>query len=356
MRFFHFYGKKIGRVNLLGSKITKVKYFTPEKKASINPDSKKLYDKYLNSNIIKNRDVKETTFKTYENYFTQFLVYLQENWNGIGLYSDEFFENAIDIMEGFISFCQDTLKNNKKVINTKISSVSTFYLWSLKRKFINRHPFDKQLDRMKGASEEKIINSYFLDDEQVEMINKGLIEESQYDIQDQIIWEVMLSSANRVGAISKLTLSSLDIANMVFNDIREKRGYKVEVAFSERAKELIELWLEQRKELDDLTVDSLFITKRSGEYRAMTYGTIQDRIKRIGEILGLDDFHAHCIRKTTLNSIYTKTGDMSLAAELANHKSIETTRQAYIKPQSKAEIRDKIAKLMSKKNDDDKGE
>jgi integrase/recombinase XerC len=125
------------------------------------------------------------------------------------------------------------------------------------------------------------------------------------------------------------------------------------VAFSEEAKELIAQWLEMRKDLDDLKVDSLFITKYSNEFRPMSKGTIQDRIRRIGEIVGLDDFHAHCVRKTSLNRIYKTTGDMSLAAEMGNHKSIETTRSAYIKPQSKAEIRDKIAELMKKKSTED---
>jgi integrase/recombinase XerC len=333
------------------AKITRIKYFTDEKKALINPENQKKYDKYLNSNIIKNRDVKDTTYLVYKNYMSHFLVYLAENWDNIDLYSDEFLENAVDIMEGYISFLQDTLKNNKKVINTKLSTVSSFYLWSLKRKYIDRHPFDKQLDRMKGANEEKIINSYYLDEDQMNLITETLKTDTRYDIQDRLIWGVMLDSANRVGAISNLTLSSLDLENMLFEGIREKRGYRVEVVFEEKTKELIELWLEQRKELDNLVVDSLFITRFQGQYRPMSKGTIQERVKKIGEILGLDDFHAHCIRKTTLNHIYKTTGDLSLAAEMGNHKSVETTRQAYIKPQSKSEIREKIAKLRQKKND-----
>jgi integrase/recombinase XerC len=334
------------------AKITRIKYFTDAKKSLINPDNQKKYDKYLNSNIIKNRDVKDTTYLVYKNYMSHFLVYLAENWDNIDLYSEEFMENAVDIMEGYISFLQDTLKNNKKVINTKLSTVSSFYLWSLKRKYVDRHPFDKQLDRMKGASEEKIINSYYLDEEQMNLITENLKTDKKYDIQDQLIWGVMLDSANRVGAISNLTLSSLDIDNMLFEGIREKRGYRVEVVFEEATKELIQQWLEQRKELDNLEVDSLFITKHLGQYRSMSKGTIQERVKKIGEILGLDDFHAHCIRKTTLNHIYRTTGDLSLAAEMGNHKSVETTRQAYIKPQSKSEIREKIAKLRQKKKDD----
>jgi integrase/recombinase XerC len=334
------------------AKITRIKYFTDEKKALINPENQKKYDKYLNSNIIKNRDVKDTTYLVYKNYMSHFLVYLAENWNNIDLYSEEFMENAVDIMEGYISFLQEVLKNNKKVINTKLSTVSTFYLWSLKRKYIDRHPFDKQLDRMKGANEEKIINSYYLDEEQMILVTETLKTDGRYDIQDRIIWGVMLDSANRVGAISNLTLSSLDLDNMLFEGIREKRGYRVEVVFEEYTKELIEQWLEQRKELDNLEVDSLFITKFHGQYRPMSKGTIQERVKKIGEVLGLDDFHAHCIRKTTLNHIYKTTGDLSLAAEMGNHKSVETTRQSYIKPQSKSEVREKIAKLRQKKNKD----
>jgi integrase/recombinase XerC len=334
-------------------KVVRIKYFTKEKLALINPDNQKKYDKYINSNVIKNRDVKDTTYLVYKNYMSHFLVYLAENWDNLDLYSDEFMENAVDIMEGYISFLQEVLKNNKKVINTKLSTVSSFYLWSLKRKYIDRHPFDKQLDRMKGANEEKIINSYYLDENQMNLITETLKTDKHYDIQDQLIWGIMLDSANRVGAISNLTLSSLDLDNMLFEGIREKRGYRVEVIFEEDTKELIEQWLEERKEMDNLDVDSLFITKFHGQYKPMTKGTIQERVKKIGEILGLDDFHAHCIRKTKLNDVYVKTGDLTLASELANHKSTEVTRASYIKPQSKAEIRQKIKEMKEKMKNKD---
>lgn len=338
-------------------KVIKIKYFTEDKKALISKENLDLYDKYLKSSILKNKDVKDTTYTVYQNYFTQFLVYLAEYWDNISLYSDEFQENGVDIMEGFMSFCQDTLQNNKKIINTKVSAVSSFFLWSMKRKLIKMHPFDKKLDRMKGANDEHIIASYFLNDEQIQEIRRGLIDESKYDIQDRIIWELMLDSANRVGAISKLQLSKLDLENMMFTNIREKRGYKVEVVFSETTKELIEEWLEIRKqEMDNLSVDSLFITKFHGEYRPMTKSTIQERTKKIGRILGIDDFRSHCIRKTSLNQIYEKTGDLALAAEYGNHRSTETTRQSYIKPKSKTEIREKLNELINQKNFEDEKE
>jgi len=331
------------------AKITKVKYFTKERKAKINPANQEKYNKYLKSNIIKNKDVEETTFATYSANFMQFLVYLSEEWDNIDLYSQDIFDNAVDIMEGFISFCVETLKNNKKTVNNKLAAVSTFYLWSMKRGLIDRHPFDKKLERMKYASDEHIINSYFLTDEQIELIREGLKDNKKFDIIDKLLFEILLDSANRIGAVERLKISDLDIDNCVFTNIREKRGYKVEVSISDETLLLIQEWFEVRKELDNLEVDAIFLSYYGKQYNKMSKGSLQRRITNIGTIIGLNDFHAHCVRKTSLNSIYEKTGDLSLAAEMGNHRSTETTRQSYIKPKSKSEVRDKIKEMINKK-------
>ena len=42
------------------------------------------------------------------------------------------------------------------------------------------------------------------------------------------------------------------------------------------------------------------------------------------------------------------TGDLALAAELANHKSTETTRAFYCKPQTKSDVMAKINSLKNK--------
>lgn len=333
------------------AKVKRVKYFTEEKLKLINPESLKKYDKYLKSNIIKNREVEDTTYGVYKNNMSHFLVFLAENYNNIDLYSEEFMKNAVDIMEEYMSFLQITLENNKKTINNKIAAISSFYLWSTKRKLIPFHPFDKKLDRMKGAQDEHIINSYFLNESQIRDIRIGLENEKEYDIQDKIIFEIFLESANRVGAISKLTLSSMDLENMFFKDIREKRGYRVEVLISELAKDLIEEWLAIRKEkMDNLEIDALFITRYNGKYNQMTYATIQQRIKAIGNIIGIEDFHCHCMRKTKINEIYETTGDLSMASSYANHKGTDVTL-LYVKPKSKTELRDKIAEMKKKKDE-----
>lgn len=332
------------------SNVKKVRYCTPEKIAKINPDNVSKYEKYLRSCIVKNRDVEDTTYNVYKNYFQQFLIYLSEQWDNIDLYSEDFMDNAVDIMEGFMAFCQDTLDNHKKVINTKLSAISSFYIWSAKRGLIKYHPFQGKLDRMKGQNEETVINSYYLTEEQVDTIKETLRTSEAFDIQDQLIFEIAYDSANRIGALDKLTLSSLNLDEMMFEGIREKEGYIVDVVFEDHAKELLKQWIAMRqtKEYDDLKSDALFITWYKGEWRKMSKVTIYNRIKKMGTIVGINDFRPHCIRKSRLNNVYEETGDLSLAAELANHRSTETTRSFYTKKKTKAEIRDRINQLRNR--------
>lgn len=332
------------------AKVPKVFYCTKEKRDLISDGNLKKYQKYLQSCTIKNKDVKGTTYKVYENYFTQFLVYIAENHDNIDLYSEEFMDNAVDIMEGFIAFCQDTLQNHKKIINTKLSAVSSFYIWSAKRGYVKYHPFQGKLDRMKGASEENVLNSYFLTEEQVQTIRRTLSEDDEYSIQDQLLFEIAYCSANRLGALSSLKLSTLNLEEEMFEGVREKEGYIVEVVFEDVAKELLQEWIEIRKTgYDFLKVDSPFITFYKGEYVPMSRGCIYRRAIKFGKIVGIDDYRTHCIRKTRLNNVYDETGDLTLAAELANHKNTDTTRQAYVKKKTKSEVRDKINQLRNKK-------
>lgn len=331
------------------SKIKRVRYFTKDKLALINPKNMELYERYLKLSIVKNKDVKDTTYKVYKNNFQQFLVYLSEEWGeDTGLYDEFFAENAIDIMEGFMIFCDETLQNNKKAINNKLSAVSSFFHWAVKRKDIPSHPFDGKLERMKNAKDEVIINSHFLTQEEVDIVTETLEIDPKFDIQDRLIWNIMVDSCNRVGAIAALTISSLDIDEGVFEEIREKRGERVEVSFEPRTGKIIEEWLEMRKDMDNLENDAFFVTKYNGEYRPMVKATIQGRIKKIGKILGIDDFRSHSIRKTASNIIVEETGDLSLAAEMLNHKSVETTKQHYVKPQSKSDTRKKIREAKAK--------
>ena len=165
-------------------------------------------------------------------------------------------------------------------------------------------------------------------------------------------FEISLFSANRLGALERLTLSSLDLDDMVFDGIREKEGYRVQVSFDDTCKDMIETWLVMRKDdYDHLECDALFIHKYKDEWKPWSKTMISDRMHKFGEIIGLSDFHPHCMRKTAINKIYEDTGDLNLASQWANHKNSSTTQMAYIKPVSKTELRDKLKLLKFKQKE-----
>lgn len=327
-----------------------IKYFTKEKLDKISEENIALYDKYLKSCIVKNKDVKQTTYKVYENYMYQFLGFLAERYENLGLYSEVFIEDCVDILEDYMMFLQEELLNNKKVINTKLSAISSFYHWSVKRKYLQYHPFDGKLQRMQNAQEEKIRNSYFLSREQLEEIRKGLAT-SKFDIQDDILFSILEYSANRIGAVSKLVLSKYNEEEGMFEGIREKRGKIVEIPVSEHTKELIAEWKEMRKEeYDKLECDGLFIAKKDGVWHQMATKSLQERVKKMGKIIGIDDFYCHAVRKSVSSLVYAESGDITLSQELLNHSDPGVTLRHYIRPKSKKEILDKINK-MREKND-----
>jgi integrase/recombinase XerC len=207
---------------------------------------------------------------------------------------------------------------------------------------------------MKKASEEQIINHYFLSQEQIEEIRADLYktENNKWKLQDQLLFELSLYCGNRIGALSKLTLSSLNLDEMVFENIREKEGYRVEVSMDETCKDMIETWLEMRKDdYDHLECDALFIHKHEGQWKPWSKDMISDRMRKFGKIIGIEDFHAHCMRKTAINQIYEQTGDLNLASQWANHKSSAVTQSAYIKPASKSDLREKLKLLKAKQQE-----
>jgi len=173
-------------------------------------------------------------------------------------------------------------------------------------------------------------------------------QSNKWTIQDQLFFEIAVFSGNRIGALTRLSLSSLNLDDMVFENIREKEGYRVEISIDDTCKTLIEQWLEMRKDdYDKLECDALFIHKFKGEWKPWSRAMMTERTKQMGEIVGIKDFHPHCWRKTCLNNIYQETGDLNLASQWANHKGSDVTK-LYIKEATKSELKEKIAKLRNK--------
>lgn len=323
-----------------------VRYATKARMAKVNPKNLKIYDRYLKSRTIQNSDVKGTTYKVYHSYMNIFMCYIAEEWDNFYLLDEDFIEDEmLDVMESYMAFLAEECGNGKKVINTKLSAVSSFYIWATKRRLIKNHPFDGKLDRIKGAQDEKRISVHFLHKEETDLITETLAQDkttlNKYDRQDELIWNIAFDSACRIGALQRLSVSDLDLSRNVFTDIREKRGKIVDIPFTDRTKQMIVEYLEWRKE-NDIETDAFFYNR---ECERMSKQALALRIRKIGEIVGIGDFRPHSIRKSRLNQI-GQTGNIELAKELAHHESMDTTSRFYMEKKDASETLKEINNLM----------
>lgn len=323
-----------------------VRYATKARMAKVNPENLKIYERYLKSRIIHNSDVKSTTYKVYHSYMNIFMCYIAEYWDNFYLLDEDFLEDEmLDVMEAYMAFLAEDCGNGKKVINTKVSAISSFYIWATKRRMIKAHPFDGKLDRIKGAQDEKRISVHFLDKEQIKEITDKLGEDKttllHYDRQDELIWNIAFDSACRIGALYRLSISNLNLDKNVFENIREKRGKIVDIPFTDRTKVIIQNYLKWREE-NGIETDAFFYNR---EQERMSKQALSLRIRKIGEIIGIGDFRPHSIRKSRLNQI-GQTGNIELAKELAHHESMDTTARFYMEKKSEAETLKEINALM----------
>lgn len=324
-----------------------IKYVNKERLAKVNPENEKVYNQYLRTSIIKNKDVANTTYKVYKSSMNIFLCYIAENWDNFYLLDEDFLEeNMIDVMEAFMAFLQEDLGNGKKAINTKVSAVSSFYVWAAKRRKVKAHPFEGRLERMQNAQEEKIIAEYFLSKDEVKQITDELSlcndTLSDYDKQDQVIWNIAYDSACRIGALGRLKVSHLNLDENRFINIREKRGKIVSIPFTPNTGKIIKEFLDER-EILGVDCDELFYVRSGGNWKGMSTQSISKRIKKMGYIIGIGDFRPHCIRKTRLNQVAKY--DINKAKSLANHESLDTTSRFYTEHEDQSDVLLDIMKL-----------
>ena len=302
-----------------------------------------IYKEYLNSCIVRNESVKNTTYRTYTNSMKQFIEYLQQYENDCYLLNKKNAKNLVRILERYIRYCRELKENNACTINNKITAISSFYIWAVKRELIEVHPFRDKLDRLKVTDLEKRRKSYYLSSKEIVEIQVKMKLSEKYDLQDQIIFNLIIDTACRISALQSIKLENIDLENGIIAGIVEKEQKIVEFAIFEETIELIKEWLKCRKN----SAEYLFVTKYKGIFKQMSKSTIRDRIKKIGKLIGIDNLYPHSLRKTSIN-LLAEVGGIDLASEFANHSGVDVTRKHYIKKTTAIERKLKLLEIRKK--------
>ena len=175
-----------------------------------------IYVEYLNSCIAKNEATKNTTYKTYFNNMKQFVEYIKKYENNRYLLSKDTLKIIVSVLERYIRYCREVSGNNAQTINNKLTAISSFYIWAVKRNLISVHPFRDKLDRLKVTDTEKRRNSYYLSNKEVIEINIKMDMEKKFDLQDRIIFNLIIDTACRISALQSIKLENIDLVKGSF--------------------------------------------------------------------------------------------------------------------------------------------
>jgi integrase/recombinase XerC len=317
------------------SKRKYIRYVTKEKLDKVCQSNKMHIQRYFN---YKNMNLSESSKASYESDFNQWLVFINEKYNSGSLMSEDILEilkdedgieDMVDLIEDYIAFCVSVLGNNERRIQRRLSSISSFFLYLLKKRKIKANPLDYIERPSVRAGEKPQITQTFLTQEQVDEIRKGLAKLG--DIQLELYFELSLSTMARVNAVSNIKVDQIDFETGIISGVREKEGYIVDLYCSDRTMELIKKWLQYRKE-NGIECEYLFITKYNGEWKQVSKNTMQTVwCKKIGKLIGIPELHPHDFRHSGSSLLFNKGMALEDVQELLNHRSPDTTLKHYIK-------------------------
>lgn len=293
----------------------KIMVYDASKLAQINPESKRLIEKYKIDMSI--RDLSEKTVYNYLNDLDQWLIYVYDNQcnQSVTDLTDD------DITE-YIYWCK-TQGNNVERIKRRMSSISAFYLFLLKKRLIKENPM-MFVDRPKKG--QPVVVQTFLTQEQVDLMKQKLKEYGNIQLETYAL--LSLSTMARVNAIANLQWKQIDFENRTCNDVLEKEGKIVTLFFSPEVRDLLKQLQQYRQ--DNNIDDHGWVFYVSGENHALTT-TLSDWCKKIGQMIDVPTLHPHDFRHSASSLLKNMGMALEDISTLLNHSGTDVTKKHYLK-------------------------
>ncbi|WP_218641675.1 tyrosine-type recombinase/integrase [Paenibacillus odorifer] len=210
-----------------------------------------------------------------------------------------------------------------------MSSISSFFLYLLRKRKIKSNPLDYIERPSVRAGEKPQITQTYLSQEQLDRLRKHFRKSD--DLQLELYFELSLSTMLRVNAICNIKVDQINFETGMITGIKEKEGYIVDGYCSDTTIKLIKKWLGYRKE-NGIECEYLFVTKYTGDWKGVNKNTMQTVwTKKIGMIIDVPGLHPHDFRHSGSSLLFNKGMSLEDVQELLNHRSPDTTLKHYIR-------------------------
>ena len=223
------------------------------------------------------------TIRSYIGIIKKFFDFVNKNYKYV---------TAQDITDYLaIRSYRDHISHNYK--STIYRYLCTFFSWAFKKRHIQDNIIDG-VDRVKQVKKKKVR----LTDEEVETIRYALQTQKE-----KALFELMICTGMRVGEISYLNVSDIDLTNKQVSIYAEKTDTYRTGMLTPVAVMALRNYIGDRP-----GTDPLFLADRAPHNRMKEYG----------------------IEKTFASVLYRKTGDVLLVSKLLGHAKPDMTVQYYL--------------------------
>ena len=267
-------------------------------------DNEWLMQRYCVDGVAAGRH--KSTLRSYIGIIRKFFDHVGKNYKYV---------TAQDITDYLaIRSYRDHISHNYK--STIYRYLCTFFSWAFRKQHIANNIIDG-VDRVKQVKKKKVR----LTDEEVETIRYAL-----QTAKEKALFELMICTGMRVGEISYLNVSDIDLTNKQVSIYAEKTDTYRTGMLTPVAVMALRNYIGDRP-----GTDPLFLADRAPYNRMREYG-IEKLAKEMAVRGGVTRITAtvHVYRKTFASVLYRKTGDVLLVSKLLGHAKPDMTVQYYL--------------------------
>ncbi|MDF2700954.1 MAG: integrase/recombinase [Haloplasmataceae bacterium] len=317
---------------------------TNENWAKVNQDNKDLLDEFVE--YLQSTDKSPMTINGYIDDIKICWVWsLEHNKNKFFI---DFTKRDVMKYQNHLLNTLNLSPNRIRRLKSAISSLANFVeammddIYENYRNIINKIPAPTKV-----AVREKTV----LTDEQAQTLLDELVKNKQY--QKACVFALAWGSGSRKSELLRFKVSYFDDENVRFGSLYKTpekiktkgRGGKLgkqlfKFTLISKFKPYFDLWMDERKTLDipDELKDTLFITKRKGEWQPMKITTLDSWADKFSAMLNVD-FYFHCMRHNFCTGLSQAQVPATVIKEIVGWESVN-----MVEIYDDTEVDDKLGK------------